>query len=167
MFKTWLIAWLLGIAALAVVIAASWSLTTYRELKRAGAPRAGHILIKLWFTPVAWLLRLGDRADANPGALAWVWWDMRWGPSGQTEATVRGTDGTALYLSLAKPVGLYLTTGELLQVTDVRFIPSNRQSYTWGTPAGVLEPVNLAEWQRSPGECPSARLCVLKSAQGD
>jgi len=161
MFETWLIAWLIGIAAVAGLIATAWSVATYRELKRAGAPRAGRILTRLWFSPVAWLLRLGDRADANPGALAWVWWDMRWGPSGQIQATVRGTDGTALHLSLAKPVGLYLATGELLQVTDVRFMPSNRHSYTWGTPAGVLESVNSAEWQRVPGECPSARLGVL------
>ena len=141
MFETWLIAWLIGVAAVAGLIAMSWSVATYRELRRAGAPGAGRILTRLWFSPVAWLLRLGDRADAKPGAPAWVWWDVR---------------------SLARPMELYLATGEPLQVTDVRFMPSNHHSYTWGTPTGVLEPVNSATWQRAPGERPNARVCVLE-----
>jgi hypothetical protein len=161
MFKTWLTAWLIGIAAVAGAIAVAWSVATYRELKREGAPSAGRILTRLWLSPVARLLRSGERVEAKTGGLTWVWWDLRWGPSGQTTATIRGTDGTALHLSLAKPAELYLATGELLQVTDVRFKPSDDVGYAWRTVAGVLEPVNSEAWQRAPGECPHARLCVL------
>jgi hypothetical protein len=160
MFKAWLTSWLIGIAAVAGAIAVAWSIATYRELKRAGAPGAGRILTRLWLSPVARFLRLG-RVETTPGGLAWVWWDLRWGPSGQTTATIRGTDGTALHLSLAKPIGLYLATGELLQVTDVRFKPSDDRGYAWRTVAGVLEPVNSEAWERTAGERPHARLCVL------
>jgi hypothetical protein len=164
MFETWLTTWLLGVAAVVSVIAASWSLATYRKLKQEGAPEAGRILRRLWFSPVASLLRIDGRADRSPEGLAWVWWDVRWGPSGQTKATIQGADGAALHLSLAKPVELYSAAGELLQVTDMRFVPSKSRSYTWGVPTGVLEPVNSTAWQRAPGDCPTARLCVLTSS---
>jgi hypothetical protein len=165
MFEAWLTAWLIGITAVAALIAVSWSVGTYRELERAGAPRSGRIVTRLWFSPVARLLRLGDRGQTHPGRRVWVWWHLRWGPSGQTEATIRGADGTALHLSLAKPMGFSLATGELLQTTDVRFLPFNRHSYTWGTPTGVVEPMDSVAWHEAPGECPRARLCVLETVR--
>ncbi len=39
MFATWLIAWLLGVAVLAGLIAGSWSISTYRQLNQDGAPQ--------------------------------------------------------------------------------------------------------------------------------
>jgi hypothetical protein len=38
-FATWLIAWLLGVAVLAGLIAGSWSISTYRQLNQDGAPQ--------------------------------------------------------------------------------------------------------------------------------
>jgi hypothetical protein len=51
MFQTWLTAWLLGVAAVVSMIAASWSLTTNRTLKHEGAPDAGRILRRRWGAP--------------------------------------------------------------------------------------------------------------------
>lgn len=160
MVATWLVAWLLGIAGLAVLAAGWWSIATYRRLARDGAPGPGRVLWKLWATPIARVLRLGGRGQPADlaGRRAWVWWDVRWGPSGQSEAVVRGADGRELRLSLLAPAEMYSQpAGRLVGVTEVRFTAARPPDYTLATVTGILEPAD----QSSHEHHVRARVCVL------
>ena len=164
MLARWLIAWLIGVIGMAGLVAAVWSLSTYRQLARDGAPEPGKVLRRLWLTPVAWVLRPGgsERGATLTGRRAWVWWDVRWGPSGQSEAIVRGADERHLQLSLVTPVGMYSgSAGGLVGATEVRFTASRLPNYRWGTVSGVLEPVDRPLGQSGTTDPPRARVCVL------
>ena len=84
MLRAWLIEWLLGIAGMAAFIAASMSLSTYRQLARDGAPAPGRVLGQLCLTPLTWVFasRASGFEAGWVGRKAWVSWDLRWGPSG-------------------------------------------------------------------------------------
>ena len=163
MLRIWLIAWLLGITGVAGLIAGSLSISTYRRLARDGVPAPGEVLRKLWLTPVTWILPggPGDVAEVV-GRRAWVSWDVRWGPSGQSLAIVQDGDERHLRLLLLTPVKM--PSGprpELVDATDVRFRPSRTPHYSWGTASGVLEPVGLASEGADPQHYPRARVCIL------
>ena len=91
MLRAWLIAWLLGIAGMAAFIAASMSLSTYRQLARDGAPAPGRVLGQLCLTPLTWVFasRASGFEAGWVGRKAWVSWDLRRGPSGQSSAIVQ------------------------------------------------------------------------------
>ena len=164
MFAAWLIASLLGVAGVAGLIVGSWSISTYRQLRRDGAPAPGRILRKLWLTPAMRVLRPGGTGHGTrlAGRRAWVWWNVRWGASGQSEAVVRSADEDVLHLTLVKPVEMYSSSsGRLLAATEVRFAPSAPPNYLWSTAGGVLEPLDSALGQLSESERPQARVCVL------
>jgi len=162
--RTWLTAWLLGIAGVAGLLAGSWTISTYRGLVRDGAPAAGKVLRKLWLTPVTWVLPAGALGDGARlvGRSAWVWWDFRWGPTGRSSAIVQSGDERHLRLLLLTPVRMnFDQTAEMVDATDVRFRPSRKPNYSWGTAGGVLEPVGLASEDVDSQYCPRARVCIL------
>lgn len=164
MLRTWLIAWLLGITGVAGVIAGSLSISTYRRLARDGVPAPGEVLRKLWLTPVTWILPPGGPGDGAElvGRRAWVSWDLRWGPSGQSSAIVQDGDERHLRLLLLTPVKMPSgPRAELVDATDVRFWPSRKPNYSWGTASGVLEPVGLASEDVDRQHYPRARVCIL------
>ena len=162
--QTWLIAWLLGIAGVAGLLAGSWTISTYRLLVRGGAPAPGKVLRKLMLTPVAWLLPTGGPGH-GPGLVgrrAWVSWDLRWGPFGRSSAIVQGCDEHHPRLLLLTPVKM--PSGprtELVDATVVRFTASRQPNYSWGTASGVLEPLGLRSEDVDPQLYPRARVCVV------
>jgi hypothetical protein len=165
MFETWLTAWLLGVAAVAGVIAASWSVATYRELKREGAPGAGRIVTRLWFSPVAWLLRIGDRGGGKSARarLSVVRYALGSTRSNRGEGPKCRRNRTSSF------------AGEAHRTLfgDRRTAAGHRRSIHAfepprlhvGTPTGVLGPVNSAAWQRAPGKCPKARICWIRDLE--
>ena len=121
MLKAWLIAWLLGIAGLCL-------------------------------TPLAWVLPSAGFGHEAPlvGRQAWVWWDLPWGPSGQSSAVVQGADDGHLRLVLLTPAQMAVGPkgNRLVAVTD-------------GTASGVLEAAGLSSEHADPTQYPRARVCVL------
>lgn len=139
MFRTWLTAWLLGVSAVGVLIVGLSMASTYAALKRAGAPGPGRILRRLWLNPFACLIRSQEESTSRlVGAQAWVWWDVRWGPSGQTAAVVTGVDGAAVHLRFANPVELCTATDETTEALTASFLPAGQPRYDWAVPRGVL-----------------------------
>ena len=101
MLRTWLTAWLLGIAGVAGLLAGSWTISTYRGLVRDGAPAAGKVLRKLWLTPVTWVLRRG-RLGMEPD-----WWGEARGSGGISDGGQQGDRRRLFRVGMSATCGFF------------------------------------------------------------
>jgi hypothetical protein len=86
-FFAWLAAWAIGTTLFLLPVAAGMVLHERKELKAAGASRPLTIIWSTWRLRIAGR-RLEDVGDGCVGRDAWLDWDFRWGPYGQTMVTV-------------------------------------------------------------------------------
>lgn len=160
----WLAAWFVGSAAFGVITSAVSLVSTYLSLRRDGATSPARILARLVMAPA--MSRRSGHTLGSPqrGITGWLWWDTRWGASGQSRVTVLANDGHTLHLRLSLPVEFRSNGAGRIVTTEVRFIPSSPPDYTWGLPPGRLEPLDtalVAGVAVAAGEPVTARLCLL------
>jgi hypothetical protein len=150
-FFAWLAAWGIGTAFFLLLVAAGMVLHERKELKAAGATRP---LTIIW-----WTLRLriagrllADLGDGCVGRAAWLDWDFRWGPYGQTMATV-AAKYSSTELSLRSELGIPFPGTRQFTFKVIRATPSFAGGT--GAAAGFLIPLD------NPSDSPASATLVL------